>query len=532
MGRWDIAPGWRERLQSGGAIDWFALEGDPRATIVKANPNRRVWRVRLGDAALYVKAFRAAGWGDRLRSLFRGPEAVSEWRVGRSAAAAGVPSVGLVACGVRGSRMLGPESVLITEAAEEAVSLPEAWREAVGEDARAGRGAASRGLTEAVARLVAGAHAARFLHRDGHPRNILVRRAGGTSPEVLYVDLYGASTGTVLSDERAAGGLAQLDQWFARHASRSARLRFLKAYLAERFGDDGVSHELVGSWTSAVDGARRGQAAGLYAQRDRRLRRRGKYFAAMPLAGGWRATTALSFRNRDEFPQPIHPDRTAVEVRQWLEGMLSSIDQGGRWPADVGVERFVPQGFAQRVAWTLTDGPAWGAFAAGHGLRHRNIPCVWPVAVLQRRSGFLMDECVLITERRPGAVSLVGLLDGSCSGADRWHDVECRRAILESVGRLLADMNSAGVIWAAAEPPQVWIEWIQPAGEPRALIGSADGLSFVNPRTAEPVEEFVEAFIQGLQRRASAAAADLELVREAFRRRLVWFGRRAPRQAG
>ena len=160
VGTGEVAPDWRQRLQSGEPIDWFALDGDPRAVAVKANPNRRVWRVRYGDALLYVKQFCPAGLADRLRGLFRGPQARREWRAGSFAASVGVPCVALVAWGARRSGPIADRSVLITEAAAQAVPLPEAWHEAMQLDAGASSGRSSRALVDAVARLVANAHRA------------------------------------------------------------------------------------------------------------------------------------------------------------------------------------------------------------------------------------------------------------------------------------------------------------------------------------------------------------------------------------
>lgn len=532
IGTWQVAPGWYERLQSGGSLDWFALGGDPRATAVKTNPNRRVWRLRRGQAVLYVKAFSAAGWADRLRGLLRGPEALREWRVGGYAEAAGVPCVRFVACGTRRRGWIAKDSAVITEAADGVVPLPEAWREAVRLDADTGREQASRALTDAVARLLADAHAARFLHRDGHPRNILVRGVGQSSPEALYVDLYGAATGMPLSDQRAADGLAQLDQWFCRHASRAARLRFLKRYLADRFGDGRLSPAMVRRWASVVDRARRRQAARLYAQRDRRIRRRGKYFATLPLDGGWRATVTLRFRNRQEFPQPVHPDRTADQAREWLQGVLSGIEPGKRCPEDVGVDRFVADNLARQVAWTVNGGPAARAFAVGHGLRHRNIPCLWPLAALERRVELLVRESVLITELRPGTVVLGDLLEGTCPQADRWHDAPCRQAILLALGRLLADISMSGMVWSAPEPSQVWIDWTRPAGQPGVLIGRSDGVSFDHRAAAERGQESIAALIRNLELRAGFEPADATVVRQAFEHRFGRVGGRTRHQPG
>lgn len=526
---WTVVPAWQKRLQPAQPIDWFALEADPRATPVKANPNRQVWRVRCGDALLYTKVFAAAGWADRLSSLLRGPAAVREWRVGRYAEGAKLPCVRFVACGVRRSGWMATDSVLITEAADGTVSLPDAWAEAVRMDAQASGARVSRALADAVARLLADAHTARFLHRDGHPRNILVRGLGQSSPEVLYVDLYGAAVGAPLSDERAAEGLAQLDQWFCRHAWRSARLRFLRRYLARRFGDETVSPDVVRRWAAAVERARCRQATRLHVQRDRRIRRQGRYFATFRL-GGWRATVTTRFRNREEFPQPVHPDRTIEEARRWLEGLLPQIERSEPMPDDAMVQRFGMNGKRPGSGWPWRRAPAERLFAVGHGLRHRNVACVWPLAVLRRRVGLRGLESVLIMERRPGAVALDGLLDGSCPEPERWQDVQCRQTILLSLGRLLAEISTSGVIWAAPEASQVWIDWTPPRGEPRVLIGRFEGIRFDHRAAAGRAQESVVALIRHLESWASFEPADAVVVRQAFWRRLGHLGSGTRRQ--
>ncbi len=499
--RWLMTPAWRERLRAAGTVDWFNLVDDPRAAVVKADPYRQVWRVRSGAVDLFVKTFTATGWLDRLRRVVRGPEALREWRVGQYAASAGVPCVGLVACGVRRGA-----SVLITEAAANAVDLTEAWRRANESHDACHE---TRPLIRAVADLVARAHGAKFLHRDGHPGNILVGRDVTGSPAALYVDLYGASIGTDVSDQRAAVGLAQLDQWFRRRATQTQRLRFLKAYLLRRFGARAILGPQVRRWLDLVQHARQRHHTGLVGKRDRRVWRQGKYFTSMLLNDGWRAVVALRLRNRGEFPIPVHPDRSAPDWRQVLTASTT--------PPDTVVIRWRAAGPVERFAWRCSGSPARRMFATAHGLRHRDVPCVWLPAMLERRTLGGVSECQALAERRPDCQALSDLIAAGGTASASWSDEPRRRTILESVGRLLAEATLAGVRWRKPCLPTLWVEGgVGESGRPQALLGAFGGINLQRgPDAAAGAIAVLD-----LAQSTRLDRADRHVLLSAFRRRM------------
>ncbi|MHC4089315.1 MAG: lipopolysaccharide kinase InaA family protein, partial [Planctomycetota bacterium] len=528
---WWVATRWRGRFGQDDGIDWFSLADDPNAVAVKSNPVRQVWRVRFGEACLYAKVIRVAGWADRLRCLFRGPQALGEWRCGVYAESAGIPCVGLVACGERRGMLGVKSSVLITEALDGAVPLPEAWRDTLnmGDPALGNR--IRRALVDAVADLLARAHAAHFLHRDGHPGNILVWGVDRASPRVSYVDLYGARIGRAIPDELAAGGLAQLDQWFARHASRSLRLRFLRQYLAGRCSEAAATGATIRHWTKLTERARRRHARRLHAHRDRRLQRSGKYFSRFKLTNGWDATVTLRFRNRDEFPAPMHRDRTEDAWRVSLERFVQDGPALADPPAQMRPARWCASGYAQSLAWTVSGSPAWRAFQTGHAMRHRDIACVWPLAALNRRRRGLVTDCVLLVEERPGASNLAGLLDSRQTGdqqAERLGDQPERAAVFESLGRLLADAADRGLRWSQPKLSALWVSWPgrgQPM--PRVLIGRFDGISFHRQPSVRHGAEMVEALARCLDACPTATPGDRQSLVEAYRNR-VGLGFRSP----
>ena len=56
---WRLHPAWSMLLEPGGP-DWTRLEDDVRATQIKSNDGRQVWRVHLDRGLVFVKVARPA----------------------------------------------------------------------------------------------------------------------------------------------------------------------------------------------------------------------------------------------------------------------------------------------------------------------------------------------------------------------------------------------------------------------------------------------------------------------------------------
>jgi hypothetical protein len=343
------------------------------------------------------------------------------------------------------------------------------------------------------------------------------------------VDLYGATIDKEVSDRQAARALAQLDQWFRRHADRTVRLRFLGNYLAQRFGAEGASGDRLRRWAEAVERAGRSNAAVLFAKRDRRVWRRGAYFTTLKLGSGWQGTVPLAFRNRDEFPRPVHPDRTADEWDAVLKGYLRHPDELGQLEPVVAAERWLASGVGEGLLWRLGGSPARRAFEVGHGLRHRDIPCVWPIALLERRSVTAVGECHLLLERRGHCHPLGDLPGGGSEWAERWSDSAWRGAVLESVGRLVAEAALVGVRWGQPQLGAIWIECEHQATDrPRALFRRPEGVSFGREPDVQQGAQAALALAGELASHSERDSAAGRALLTAFRNRLGRAFRRPP----
>jgi tRNA A-37 threonylcarbamoyl transferase component Bud32 len=425
--RWRFAPISQNLCRAIEQIPWGALETCPAASCVKVAGNRDVWRIDLPAGTIYAKCYRSQGIVKQLVDSVRGPAAKREWLALRQAAAIGVLAPTALAYATAGAgRAKGYWAVLITAAMPaDAQSLEDAWLSARGQpDPVISRGRKGR-LVEALAELIARAHAGGLFHRDLHVGNILIFPHNG-SVTAAMVDLHNAHLRKGISLSGVRSNLVQLNQWFARHASRTERLRFLKRY-CQRLADLLSAGENAAAGASQPFGHRalaryvlrvsRHYAARLYAKRDRRILRRNKYFATLALPDGWSARIALDIKHGRPYDHRLGelPDKKGWgHILADLPALLAAggvrpLKSSSRrrvlhvdlefarvpWPVVAKCERF--GSVLEGLRWRLGRVRLQREFVAGWQCLHRELPVALPLAVLTRRcaSG---GESILLVE--------------------------------------------------------------------------------------------------------------------------------------
>jgi hypothetical protein len=410
---WHVRAAWQRDLLGAGGPDWFALETDPRSEAVKAGDGRMTWRVALPRGVVYAKVVDAIGWTRRWRCRLSAGAAQREWRLARMTETRGIPAVRCVGLGVRGGHT--PRTVILSEGLTGAVELSVAWAQCAGLCLPAQCHRSVSGLIEGVARLFAVAHERGFVHGDAHPGNILVRTGdiAGAKAEAFFVDVHEARLlrGPV-PPRAAAASLAQLDRYFHRLASRTRRLRFLKAYLAgrpsmERFLEDPNAQR---RFLSSVVAARVKGARHLARHWDRRLRRTGKYFATFDLGAGWRARAVLELERRHVFPEPEVRDRTMEQWRLLLRRVIERLPEmeGGGRPFEheglvVEVDRV--GSLPGRLFASMLRTEQLREFNVSHQLRHRDSAGDLVLAYAEHRTGGLVDVTFLMRAEAPRSPS-------------------------------------------------------------------------------------------------------------------------------
>jgi hypothetical protein len=416
---WFVTAGDSERLLVDSAPDWFALESSTNATCVKRGHQRSTWRVALDcGRTVFAKVFDDRGLS--LPALWQrwthNTPAEREWRVMLALRARKSPVTQPLALGV--SETPRRRLVLLSEGVAGATNLIQAWSERRIATLQPLERSSANELIGAVATLWAVSHDCGFAHPDGHPANILILTSPTGDPAAMFVDVAGGlrrmpspRASEPVSTRRAIQSLAQLDQYFHRTATRSQRLRFWRSYWSLRK----KSADVVGSRVRpgrTIPAERRllrrlfdesaVHAAALARQRDRRLRRDGKYFARLSLGDGWHATVTQQLERRHLFPEPHAPDRTAEQWRELLRSLVASSVSRERIASDPTIRcvRCPSQGKFASVIRSLVGSPARHLFEHCHQLRHRDMAAPLALAYLERRSplGLVSESYLVVPE--------------------------------------------------------------------------------------------------------------------------------------
>jgi hypothetical protein len=428
--RWVLLDAAGHELLSDGAPDWFNLDGDARASLVKSNARRTVHRVEFVDRVLYVKQSHGAGAVERVKQWLLGSPARGECRVAAYAAAHSVPAVWFFA---RASS--SAESAILTISPEiaKAATLVDTFTAAAGDSRRC------NDLLASAAELISKAHNAAFLHPDNHPGNILVQSNSADQPHCLYADLYGVRIGQRVSEHDAARNLAAINQWFSRRASRTQRLRAFQRYVGlrtPRMSRVAAKRLLKLTLRESIR-----HAHALYRKRDSRIGGDNAYFTTLPLQDGWRAQVTLRHRPASLAIADPAPPTGRIDVQQFVDSRLHTSAHSSQ-PAlvdHVDTERLCPPSAWSAFWWRIFGSPAQKRYRTAMKIAHRDLPCQSAIASLEHRRGTGFDQAAWIAASLRNAVPILQCLSDPANAKHR-------RKVLEQAGRLLADTFDRGIV--------------------------------------------------------------------------------------
>lgn len=438
-------PQWTYRPGAEGLLDDVAPSAwtDPAAagwTRVKENARRDVWRFTHGGRVYYIKYYFRDTWRDFLSTVLRAPPFKAEWDSGVYAARAQIAAVLPIACmmditrqrQLDGHHITSRCAALVTEGLEPAMPLSDFWLHLAGDDDARRRREDQSQIIERLAEVIARAHQAGFEHRDMHAANILVQTVGPRRYRTALVDLHSAHRGTPVSDHAVVRNLAQLNQWFRRHATIGDRLRFLRAYLRVRgnleplFDTSRALRFDFRGLVRALDAAARRHLEHLGRRRDHRVGRDGRYFSRIGLGGGWHGVVTRSTKHasdesrasqleftrdwwRERFRDPpawfaqvgdeaCKHSHSAVVRRALLE------HPGGAVP--VILKRPTPRNWRRTLVQMFSGSRSRRAWHTAFELLNRDVAAARPLAWFERRLGPLVMDSVSVIEAVPGAVDL------------------------------------------------------------------------------------------------------------------------------
>jgi len=311
-----------------------------------------------------------------------------------------------------------------------------------------------RSLAYLLADLVARLTEADLYLPDFHPGNLLLGGAPGRW-RLTLIDL--AEAVHPAPAEATLQHLVQLEHFFEPIASAAERYRCL-ARLRHLLRD--------APGARAVRRACAVYRRRFYIGRDRRTRRRSKYFRPVS-AGPWRGWATADWAETIEaLLGEASPETPPAGAETMKEGRSSSV-----WPvrAPDGRDLVVKR---DRRAGDRTGGPlgptrALAGFRRGHALLARGIPTARPAAAVRRAGSGDQAAALLLTERVDGARPLQKWLRSDPAPSARRH-------LAWALAGLLRRMHEAGFAHRDLKAPNILVA---PAGPyVRPVLVDLDGL--------------------------------------------------------
>ncbi len=386
---WWVRPGWDRVLlgADGSGLKLDVWRGEGRLHVVKSGPHRVVYRVDLPNESLYIKHFLVPNARSVLRQWFRRGKGRNEAKRAEQLASLGVPTFEPVALGDRRKRKFLFDNFLVTRGIPDSMPLDRFVEERLETVPAEAQPRLRRQLAEQLGEVTARLHEGGLLHIDFHPGNVLVRLDASHEPRLFMIDLDALRVGRVVDAEEARDNLALLNHYFWTRASRTDRLRFVRAYLKGR-RLEGVSAK---RFAMDVEGATRSWAERLWRRWGKRCLGSNKYFERYRS----RRCRAVASRDLDEstvralLGDPDAPFRgsgarmlkdsrttTVAEVTIPVEGV----------PRRVIYKRFNRKKILDPIYTLFRPSRAWRAWQNGQHLASRGIPTPRNLAVLMRSS--------------------------------------------------------------------------------------------------------------------------------------------------
>lgn len=494
---WQVLTGYQRLILGPAAPNWAALGEHPGAVCIKSNRHRQVWRVQHDGQLIYVKVFAHATTAHRLKRLWRGSAASREWMAGVYAAEIGLPSVMPLAYAQPIGALSNNVCILITKGLHQVAPLDEYWPTMQND------WHAVVALTDKLAATIARAHQGGFEHFDLHVGNLLVQEDADANIRVLIVDLQSVRLGRPIHDAAIVKNLAQLNQWFRRHASVPQRVRFLERYLAWR---DALAMQLphatqlshdVRTLVRMLDDAAAVHADALWSKRDRRALRHGKYFGRVKLGDGWRGHVFLEAKHTVKGAPSSALQFDVGDWRKWLKPIVApafltgdtgiikqshtarvrrlTLDESLHG-LDVICKQAKPRTFWHALKSLVRPSRDFRSWQRGHALLNRDLPTARPLAVVERKLLGLHISSLVLTEVIPDSRDLDRLCTEELPRLSPAQQRAVKDELVRVLVRLIRRMHERGFVHRDFKASNILITGDTSAAQLAAWLIDLDGL--------------------------------------------------------
>jgi tRNA A-37 threonylcarbamoyl transferase component Bud32 len=410
-----------------------------------------------GQRQAHIKKYKAAGVVPRLRALLKVSQADLELKYLLAAKDAGLPAPDVIFFGRR-----GPDAYLATLLIPSAESLMEVIRKRPE--------VLDAALIEALARLVASAHDAGFLHRDLHLGNILRGGDGG----LYLIDMHRMEVKTAVSDEEAAENLGLLDFSLSRITGPENRDALMKAYHEIRRPKMGLE-----DFRALVSAASRAWGRRHFRSRTRRCLRDGENFAV-------EKTGECIVHRKSDWAGDIkaliaaHGGKSATILKEGKNTRLTVLpDISG--DSKICVKEYRKGGFGSLLESLARGSRAKRAWTNANGLKIRGLATPEPLAYART-----WDAEYFVTRFVANAQPLDSYLHERFENVADRPVLRGKWRVMRDIGRWLARVHKAEVYHKDLKANNVLVA--EENGATRFLLLDLDRVRFDRPLSQAEIE--------------------------------------------
>jgi tRNA A-37 threonylcarbamoyl transferase component Bud32 len=445
--RWWVDPQWRDQLLNLRGLRLPEWERDGRVEIIKQSLHRTVYRVGLGERAVFVKHYPIQDLPSRIKRWLRPAKALREWRKALVLRRHAIPTIRPLAVGVHADGA----SSFVSEALDGAVGLHEFVERHWADWRRLGNWSECRALVKELGGFLGHLFRSGIVHADLHGDNILVRQNKSGQREWFLIDPYDIEASSWLGrmlrwlqpasdlnlrSLQTSLALVAMAYWYAlRPTDRLRCWRELRRVCGnelpmnrdeERAFLDAVDQE-VWQRTLAVWSKRSNRC--VKANRDfYQLRsKRCQAWASQILPADWLLQVL-----RDPF-RPLK-DATTTILKTSRHGQVAVVHGPDGTP--LVYKLFSPRNRLDRLASLCRESPAQRCYRSAYRLELARIPTARPLAVIQQRKRGTIAASFLVTEFVPDAPGLIEFVKQCQALADQGALRQLMRQLAKHVRRL------------------------------------------------------------------------------------------------
>ena len=448
-----------------------------QATLVKSASGRTIHRVRFPDWEIYVKHFKATNLLSRLHQMVRRSRAEKEFQLAHLLNDWGISTIRPVALGERRRNGVLLDSYLLTEAIPDGITLYELIDHRVMTGQMPFPPRLRFHFAEELAALAAAIHEHGVEHGDLHERNIVVQPLADGRYRFHLLDLHEVEIHQPLSWDKARDELARMGRYFTLRTSTVDRLRFFRRYGELR----GFDRQRIDQLCREVERATIQSRADFWRRRDRRAQSKNHRICA------YRRRGAVAFALRQIPAKAVHrlmrepnlPFREAL-VRWWKVGRRTRVAEVDLpWvqsSSPLIYKQYYFKGWHESIAALLRLNQSSRAWRRGGSLLLRELPTPRPLVLVHKTRWGLPVTSYLITERIPGAETILQYVDRQLTELGPPKRKQALREILAGSARLLRTMHDRNITHRDLKASNILVSHAGSQGKSKLWLIDLDGV--------------------------------------------------------